>query len=143
MADHFDQVSSSTQDELRGGTRLVPIRVIAATTKPSGIYFETRLDLTLIDPTQIAPIVDVTAQALEGLAANQYVGGVIYFQDVNRAGQLLDMVAVTVLSTSGNSDETHDYPLMHVVALWEGTSTSTSEPSIADIVARLDAIEAM
>lgn len=148
MGQFTTQLSSYTTEELRGGTKLVPVRVIAATTKPSGIYFEMRLDLSLYDPTQIGPIIDSEGELLEVLGQRQDVAGVEYVQDVNAAGQLIDGVAVTVLSSSGASSETMTYPLDWAGALGAGTVPGGKNPftgkqgeSIPAITAGLDVIE--
>lgn len=143
MAEFFTQVSSRSQDQLVGGSKLVPVRVVAFTTIPNEIYAEIRLDLSIIDPTQIGGIIDVTARAIEDVAGRADVAALSYFQDVNPAGQLVDMLEVIVQSTSGNSTEAADYPLGDVVALSFGTSPSAKIPSIPQIVAQLDAIEAL
>ena len=142
MAGNYTQVSSHTQDELRG-TRLVRIRVVAFTTIPSNIYAEERIDLSIIDPTAIGGIIEVLATGLEVVAGRHDVAGLSYFQDVNAVGQLVDKIEVIVQSTSGNSTAAQDYPLNEVFALSLGSPLASGEPSIPEIAAELDAIEGL
>lgn len=142
MAGNYDIVSSYSTEELRGGTQLVPVRVVAFQTKPSAVYAEHRIDLSIIDPVQIGGIIQVYAEAIEALISRPDVPGMDYMQDVNKAGQLVDFMAITIQSTSGNSVETIEYPFELLFQLAEGI-TPTGYPGIHDVVARLDAIEGL
>ena len=136
-------LTSYSTEELRGVNKLVPVRNYQWYTTPFDIYLEYRLDLTKYDVTQLEPILDEISQGVTEVAGRDDVGAVIYQQDTNLAGQLIDQIVVVVLSTSGLSSQEQVYPLADVVALSFGTSTSAKEPSIPEIVALLDSIEAL
>ena len=150
MAANYDiQPGGYTIEELRGGTRLAPVRVIPFITKPTGIYAETRIDLSIIDTTAIGGILQILAEGLEIVGQRHDVAAVEYQQDVNAAQQLIDVVAITVQSASGNTTETAEFLLGSVFALGANVPeknllTPTDPPvTIADISARLDAIEGL
>lgn len=147
MGVHYDQTFSHTEDELIG-SKLVPMRTVGFTTKPSGIRAQHRFDLRAIPIQSIPGALEVYAENLEVLNARRDVAGVLYMQDVNAVGQLIDAVFVVVQSTSGQSTEWAEYPLEDVVALGAGTTsggknpfTGLAEVSIPSIAAQLDALE--
>jgi hypothetical protein len=149
MADSYSVLYSYTTEELRGGSQLANVRVIGFQTTPSGVIAETRLDLSLIDATQIQPIVKVLADGIEIVAQNDHVAGVSYLQDVNQAGQLDDFLDITVQSNSGNSTEDMEIRLGDVYALGANAGVpdynlpGRKAQSIGDVVQRLDAIEGL
>lgn len=142
MAGPYTVVSSYSTNQLVGGTRLVPVRVIAFETIPLGIYAEYRVDLSIIDPIAIDSIISVYAGEIERLAERHDVAGMAYVQDVNRAQQLVDFMEITIQSTSGNSTEAVLYPFTVLGQLDAGV-TPVGYPGINDVVVRLDAIEAL
>src|SRR5437762_964222 len=110
MAAAYSIVFVRTADELRGGSRLVPVRVtgfevhaVDSEGVPVDIYAEMRLDLSLIDVTQVGPIIGVVAEEIQILAQRVDVAGLSYLQDVNKAGQLIDLMEITVQTPVGDA----------------------------------------
>lgn len=121
MAAAYTVVTSSVSEELRGGTRLAPVRTIGfnvhatdSTGVPVDVYCEARLDLSLIDVTQIEPIIANLAQSVQIIAHRADVAGLIYLQDVNKAGQLVDLMEITVQDPTGQATDTFTWPLMQM-----------------------------
>src|SRR5436190_22709595 len=97
MAAAYSIVFVRTADELRGGSRLVPVRVtgfevhaVDSEGVPVDIYVEMRLDMSLIDVTQVGPILGVVADEIVILSQRWEVAGLSYLQVVNKAGMFSD-----------------------------------------------------
>jgi hypothetical protein len=107
VADTYDIVSRRQTEELLGGTTLQDVIEVGFVTKPSGIYVQTRMALPLISPQQIAQTVFPIAANIESLLHDPNVAAIVYIQDVNAAGQLIDVLEITYQSDDGRATGTY------------------------------------
>lgn len=127
--------SSHPQDELRGTDQLVKVQVVNVHTTTSLIYWQERFDLPLDHPGVVAQYLTIQAQLIEGVMENPAVLTMQYEQDVNPAGQLVDVFEIYVQSTSGRSTGSFVQP-------YATLSLQIVDPLITAEVALLDGIEA-
>lgn len=127
--------SSHRQDELRGTDQLVRVMVVNAHTVPSQIYWQERFDLPLDHVGVVQQVLQAGAMMIESVMENPAVLTLQYEQDVNVAGQLIDVFEIFVQSTSGRSTSsfTHYYADLTLQVI---------DPLITAQVDLLDAIEA-
>lgn len=120
--------------EFLGGTQTRPVVVIEAQSTPSGIYFEVLVP-------QKGFVADIARAAALGYAdifetvnALPHVAGVFWSQGPNAAGELEDLITITVESTSGNSEAQIVTPILQL-------GPQTDLPQIDALHAELDATE--
>lgn len=136
MAANYDRAFTHKTEQLAGGSRLVPVYEVGFYTLPSNIYAVWRFNMSVLDTTQIDPILAITARDIELLATDARVAGLAYIQDVTAAGQLVDRMQIVVQSTSGNSTDTFDQDLNNLDGFVVG-------PIIQRHVDALNAVEAL
>jgi len=110
MADSFDYLGATGSEEIIGGGKTQPIRIVSARAQPSGVMFTLPVALADFEPGPLGIILGTVADALNKDADEPGVDDINVYQDVSPSGQFVNKVAVTVVSTSGNSDETIQVP---------------------------------
>lgn len=114
MADIFDVVAQYPTTQFIGGTQTQEVVAVGIVTKPSGIYVE----FLVPQKGYSANVVDAAAlgQAtiFETVASLPAVAGVQWAQTQNAAGYLVEVVIITVASTSGNSSAQLTVPVVQL-----------------------------
>jgi hypothetical protein len=94
MAEDYTIQGFTETSELQGGNVIVRVREFHVVTKPSGIYFQFRRPKAKWAPANIASVAKQLADRIEGVNASPHVTGMLYSQDVDAAGHLVDMFTV-------------------------------------------------
>lgn len=135
MAESYEIVGQYPTIETLGGTKTRDVQAIQATTKPHGVYFETRLPKSLATVTNIRDQVNGYAIIYGLLFDIDGVVDVEWSQEPTAGGNLQDHVLVYFESSSGQSGDFVDVPY----SKW-------TQDYVAGLVAtrraRLDAVEA-
>lgn len=134
MAQFYDVVFQHQTVELLGGTRTVPVMEIGAETKPSGIYWQKRVNLSVYVPDVIDSLLASDANVIEEIARLPTVAGIVYVQDVNLAGLLIDELEITVTDSSGASSRTLIWPV-------EQLFIEDVTPAVDQMTTALDAVQ--
>jgi len=140
MAGNYTRVSARQTEELVGGTLLEDRMEVGFFTLPSNVFAQARVDLTAVPTANVSSYIDSVLSQLsaviEAVAQFTEVAALVYVQDVNAAGQLLDVMEITVWSTSGQSTGIVRVPL---TAAFENEAL----PLISALHDQLNAIEAL
>jgi|SRR5215469_9629934 len=104
MADNFTVVGSRPGIAQLGTLESQNVVFVAITTVPSGVYIEVPVAASVYSADVVRAAATGWAQIAEALAAQPYVVGVSWGQDVNASNQLIVIWTITVASTSGNSE---------------------------------------
>jgi len=140
MAANYTKVSSHQTEELVGGTTLQDVLEVGFFTIPSNVYAQARIPVSGFAPSFlpdfIATQLGILATEIESIATDPQVAAVVFVQDVSAAGQLIDVLEITVTSTSGLSSGIVRVQLTSFAA-------SIATPLIVAEQAALDAIEAL
>jgi hypothetical protein len=138
VAAEYEVITSYEDVEFLGGAQTRDVLVTGIRTKPSGIYIEVRIPMTVYKQIG-APAVASTALGFrniyELLLQQEGVAGVQWGQ-VSKNGQLADVAVVTVSSSSGNSEATLEVPYSKLAPTFD-------EPMILKLRKQLDATEAL
>lgn len=136
MADNYTGVTSQEGVQILGGSRTQAVIELSAFTIPSNIYFETRV-VKGLDEERLAPLeLSVVATDIEGGMSNPHVVTMVYDPDTDANGNLVDIMDVTVQSTSGNSTQT-------LRMTYGDLDPLVRDRLIEPVVHTLDAIEAL
>jgi hypothetical protein len=136
VAEHFEFLGSTATDELIGGGKTRPIRLASARAIPSGVQFTLPIAVVDFEPTKLEIILNTVAEALNKDAAVDGVDDINVYQDVSPSGQFVNKVTVSVVSSSGNSDETISVP-------YGAIFDARFEAAVKKAVANMDAVEAL
>src|SRR5438477_3329779 len=120
MATNYEVVSGRDTIEALGGIQTRPVYQVGATTKPSGVYWARRFPVAefsqIGNPTRIDPLVidaelNTDAVFIEETLLLPNVAGIVYIQDQNAAGFLVDLLEITVGDATGAVLETLRWPV--------------------------------
>jgi hypothetical protein len=103
VADNYDILSTQRIVQLVGGTQVVDADQVMVQTKPSGVVFPLLFAPGGAVAGTVGPLAERYSTQLETALANSAVGGIVIVQDVNPSDQLIDVMEITALSTSGRS----------------------------------------
>jgi hypothetical protein len=104
MADNFVVLGSRPGIAQLGTLDSQNVVFVAISTRPSDIYIEVPVAASVYAPEIVRAAATGWAQIGEAIAAEPYVVGVQWSNEVNTANQLVVMWTITVASTSGNSE---------------------------------------
>lgn len=110
MAENYSIVGQYPTIETLGGTQTRDVTAVRAQSKPSGIYFETRIPSAGATAANIRSDVNGYAIIYELLMTIPGVKVVQWSQEPNAAGALEDHVLIYYTSTSGASSDVFDMP---------------------------------
>lgn len=136
MADTFTVVTQSPGTEYVGGTQTRDVVTVGITTKPHGVYVEFRIPKNVYSAAQVHDYALGYSGTIEALFGITGVVGVAWSQQPTAAGQLQDIITVTVQSSSGDSTDQFTLPLSDI------TTAAVSKKAAASIKV-LDAAEAL
>lgn len=112
MAGNFTVLSQQSVVQLIGGTQVVDAEQVMIETSPSGIVFPLLFAHGKADAETVAALAANYATQLEAAMADDAVGAIVISQDVNPANQLIDLLEITALSTSGRSSKVITSPAL-------------------------------
>lgn len=136
MAGSYTGVTSQPAIEILGGTRTRAVQEIGAFTVPSNIYFEVRVVIKGADAIDPTLELSKVSEDIEGGMSNPHVVTMTYDPDTNAAGNIVDIMDVTIQSTSGLS--TGDLRMTY-----GDLDPLVRDRLIEPVVHQLDAIEAL
>lgn len=136
MADNFEVLGVVSTVELIGQNQTAPVKLVTARTIPSGFVFSWVNPVAAFNPTEVHSVGTGIAGQLEKFGALPGVVDISMYQDVNAAGQFVNLVSGTVESDSGNSEET-------VTLATPAGLTDAFSKKVAKARANLNAIEAV
>lgn len=135
MATNYTILGQYPTIETLGGTQTRDVQAIQAQTKPSGIYYETRIPSSGATTANIRSDVNGYAIIYELLLTIPGVVSVQWAQEPNAAGLLEDHVLIYYESTSGQSSGVFDMPYSKWTQNYAAAHVKTG-------IAALDAVEA-
>lgn len=145
MATNYDVVSARDTIEALGGIQTRPVYQVGATTKPNGVYWVRRFPVAefsqIGEPTRIDPLVidaelNTDAVFIEETLQLPNVIAIVYIQDQNAAGFLIDILEITVGDASGTVLETLRWPVANL-------SIGLITDAVSRVSADADAIKAL
>jgi hypothetical protein len=111
VAENFDTLGTQRIVQLVGGTQVVDADQVMIQTKPSGIVFPLIFNPGEAVPGTVQPLAEHYATQLELALADAAVAGIVIVQDVNASNQLVDVMEITAVSTSGRSSRVISSPI--------------------------------
>src|SRR5215469_7305717 len=136
MAANFTVVGSRPGIAQLGTLDSQNVVFVAIETVPNGIYIEVPVAAAAYSADVAHAAAEGWAQIGEGLAAQDFVSGVGWGQDVNASNQLIVVWTITVASTSGNSEA-------QLVVKNSALGPQLASQRIANLHDQLDATEAL
>jgi hypothetical protein len=115
MATAFQVLGQREDIEFLGGTQTRAVVAVSATTKPHGVYFETRILRTVYSPAVVKNVAQAWAALIEQTFGIEGVAGLQWSQVPTASGELRDTITVTVESTSGQSSAALDFAFDRLV----------------------------
>lgn len=112
MADNYDILSTQRIVQLIGGTQVVDADQVMVQTKPNGVVFPLLFAPGGATADVVGPLAERYSFQLETALANDAVGGIMIVQDVNPSDQLVDLMEIVALSTSGRSSRVISSPAL-------------------------------
>jgi len=134
MADTYTVGTMYPDTEYLGGTQTRPVTAVPYTTKPHGVYFESRIPDADLTPTEVDNTGKVNSEALENLFNIPGVTAVEWTMVSNPAQYLVDEIIVYYQTPDLNSSGSLTTP-------FTGISNAVVEPKVAKAIANLVAIE--
>ena len=128
--------------EFIGGAKVRPVLVASGFTVPHDIYFEYRYPSASYTPQDVRAAALGYSLIIEDLYQIAGVAAVSWTQIETPQGLLQDGVNITVSSTSGNSSDDLVIPFSKLSQNVSGPGVVSAETQVADLRAKLDAIEA-
>lgn len=122
--------TSRSTVELVGATDTRDVVETWITTSPSGITFPVRVADSQWSASQVNALAAQYANALERLVAEPNVAAIYYEQDVNAAGNLVDMLVFVVTSDNGELTKEVREPLIVLIL---GNIDPVLEPAIHEL----------
>ena len=134
-AGEYEVLSSETTVELLGVSDVLDVQQVTARALPSNVVFHVRFSGPQFTPTDVAYFLGRFSGYFNALSAIPNVVGVTTFEDIDAAGQLQDMMQVTVRSDSGRMSSS-------LIEQSVGRSLGIMQEEVAQLVSTLDSIEA-
>ena len=103
MPANYDLLSSLPDVEFLGPTTSRPIQRVEAIAKPSGVVFHFSIPPDVYGPEYVGPLLDEWAQKFNSRSLDPRVLVISTVETVRPNNQLLDLIDVTYVSTSGLS----------------------------------------
>lgn len=136
MADAFQVLGSERQIERLGPARTRPVWIVTCLAKESGVVYWLKVLPTNYNTAYIAQRGGVVAEEMNTLAAKPGVLGVRVLEDTDPSDRLIQVVVVTVESSSGDSTD-------DVTLSWTEAQGVAGYTKVAATRKHLDAIEAI
>jgi hypothetical protein len=136
MADTFTILSQEPTIERLGPTKTRPITIVTAIAKESGVVYWIKVLPANMTNAYLTQRNTTVARAMDTLAAKPGVIGVRVLEDTDPSDRFIQIVVVTVESSSGAS--TDDVRLS-----WEQAQGSAGYQRVAAVRARLDDVEGL
>ena len=97
--------------QLVGGNKVIRVREFHVVTHPSDIYFQFRRPKAKWAAENIANVASQLAARIEAVYKSPNVVGLLYSQDIDAAGQLIDMFTVFWQSDDGSISGSLEQPM--------------------------------
>lgn len=141
MGANYDWISGSPDLEILGPTASREVMRVEVQAQPSGVVWAMNFPLEDFTEAKVASTLERLSRGFNAAAQNPHVEALSTSQEVNRNNQYVELVNITVSSSSGKTvqDYRQGYALIELPP--GGAGDSIFSAWVAERVAELDAIE--
>lgn len=115
MATLYEIIAAQATSEVVGTGDVIDVVQTWIQSKPNNVTFPARIPDAAFGVGNVRSVANISAYAVESIAALQHVAAMGHVQDVNPAGDLLDVLETFVQSTNGLLTSRLAFPLSNFV----------------------------